>query len=183
MPLVFVVTLYKGSGWKNKIAAVAPFIFICCIYLGYMYHLHDAGNTRYPGLQPNLDFDGMMNLLQIQLFAALPFSNLYHQVAIPQIFWAQLSDQYDLLELIAILIAGGYFSAIYFRRDAGKMVTGYWYLICIACIFFVVPAMILMPSSKYQSELWMGSGYLPVYLQNFGVALFLTVIAAYLLTR
>lgn len=181
IPMYLAVIFFSTGGVKKKTAIVTPALLVCFIYLAYVLYLRSNQTAVYSGLQTGFKPEGMLNVLNVQLFSALPFSNLYKVRAIPELLFKQIISPANLVSVIVIITAGIYliYSAIKNYTNGSKY--KYFLLFALSIILFLVPAVVLMPSTKYQLELSLGAGYLPVYVQNFGVALFFSLIACYCL--
>lgn len=161
-----------------------PYVLITALYLLIVVWLKvnvpDTGAV-YSGLQSNLALDDMWSLFVRQVFATLPFSNLYGQVAIPQI----LFHRFTLMPFVSVaigLITVGLLVFSKGKTPAALSAINPRYVFFLL-LLMVVPALFILPSSKYQRELQFGTGYLPVYIQNFGTATLLAYFIDHLWVR
>jgi hypothetical protein len=166
---------------KGVIKSLAVYFFITLIYVGsilWIRHSLTAEHIWYDGLQTNYNPGVMLTLLIKQAYAALPLSNLDHQIAIPRILFHQLTDFRNLIAvLILALLAGGIFWLYKKEKAAGQALAYKQFLF--ALVLMLAPALVILPSVKYQNSVRWGVGYLPVYLQAFGSATLLSLLFHY----
>ncbi len=161
--------------WRKTLLSLLPFILVQLVYFGIVIYVRMQVPRVYSGIAANLEPVAMFNTFKIQMFSALPFSNLYKQVAIPGILIRQLHNLFNAMAVSAILLS---FLVWIWRNPRERLANnGNHLLVAIFAVSLAtIPAIILSSAVKYQQELRFGLGYLPVYLQNFGLALLLALI-------
>ncbi len=178
IPLLLICAWFNHPNLRKSVFSIIPFAAILLVYMAYILKIRSEATWSYPGLSANLNWSDMFPVLEIQLFAALPFSNLFKQNQIPQLLSGQLVGTFNFLAIFLILITA---TALIFGSKRISMVSFRKGLIWIAILLWLFPACILMTSVKYQHELHWGQGYLPVFIQNFGVAVILAYLALLIL--
>ena len=183
LPLICLIGWARAPSNKKALVQIAPFLLITIIYMAYLVYLHRNQNWQYSGVETNFETEAMFRVINAQLFSSVPFSNLYHQAAIPLIFAHQFREHFNYL-LLTCIVAGILLFLILFLKfrnsdNSGLSAT----LVLLSVMLLLVPALILSPSVKYQSQLSLSTGYLPLYIQNFGMALLLAVFAGFCLKR
>ncbi len=150
-----------------------PALLIAAIYLGYVgwlrvYKFNPA--FSYQGLEMRLDLQSMWTLLKKQLYASLPLSNLDGQYKIPRILSFQLANPVNLFAIIAIIIIAVIILHGFHRNKPIYDSRLFFSILLFSLVMMITPAIFILPSVKYQNQVFWGSAYLPVYLQNFGSA-------------
>lgn len=167
---------------KRIVISMVPFVALTLVYLAYVAYLRsqvDPANS-YAGLSSNVSPAAMSALIIRQVFAALPLSNLYNQANIPTLLAHQLTLMPIALLAIGLLAAGGLFIVRQAKTPTDESGRPFnWWLLALWLAIIIMPAVIMSPSVKYQREVRMGLGYLPVFIQSMGTAALL----AYLFTR
>jgi len=170
--LVPVTALMLKIPFRKWISSSLLYILIAFIYLGYTAWLRNnvLEKDMYIGLKASYDLPAMLELLGEQMFASLPLSNLYDQEAIPIRVFHELVDIKNLLSVFALFLIG-YFILRNNRAhepiQSKNFDPGY---ILFSLALMIFPAIFILPSAKYQDEVGLGIGYLPVFIQNFGSA-------------
>lgn len=162
----------------------SPYLLATALYLTFVVWLKAEiadKSSIYEGFQSNFDIHEMLGLLQRQMYSCLPLTNLHRQIALPEI----LAHRFELQPVItACIVALSLAILLYYRRPIAHTHNRFnWIFVLYVLLLMTVPALFILPSVKYQKTLQMGSGYLPVYLQNLGTATLLAYIAGYLSAR
>jgi hypothetical protein len=180
--LLFPLTAWVMQGSvKSFLRSFWPFILIISAYLLYVLHLRHTGNTRiYNGLALGNDFGAMVGVFWMQMYAALPITNLTLQRAIPANLWHVLISAFGAIGISAIFLLTAVIIHGIRRGKAMIDVPRNNRLLLLAIALAILPAVSIMPSLKYQQELRWGIGYLPIYLQNFGTAMLLSLSFQYI---
>jgi len=148
-----------------------PYLFVLLVYITILFFLRKHG-TSYSGTSINIDFLGMWHVVCCQLFAVLPLSNFYQLPEIPRLLLSQFEDPRVVSSVLvfALLIVVWRIRKI---ENARAPNPNLFSTSVISIVLLVLPAVVLMISVKYQTELKLGYAYLPLYFQNFGAALML----------
>ncbi len=80
--IIYCLAIFNFKKIKPKSWIVIPYLIMPIIYFGWLKTVRDNLNGMYPGVQSSFDFNGMLNVLQCQLFGMLPMTNFYHVRAI-----------------------------------------------------------------------------------------------------
>lgn len=157
------------GGWRRTARKLWPFAaaLAACATLSLTVRLLavDPLSAKY---QPNLDPVAYLRTLGRQLFAALPLS--YVLVDPHRLFPAEvLRHQWKLL-----LTAWGVGFAValtILSRLANCGPVRYRLLVPLGLLLWVLPALLIALSTGYQQEIILGVGYLPVYIEYYGIGL------------
>ena len=166
---------------KKIIISFIPFMTVAVCYLGYTFWLrmHVNANDSYVGLTTNMSFEAMTTLFFKQVFAAFPLTNLFQKRGLPNILFHQLSDIRNIIGFTGIIFLSYFiYKSCKAKEFKTNLDSSYKYIL-ISIAFIVFPALFILPSIKYQTEVQWGVGYLPVYFQNFGTATFFYFIIQY----
>ena len=173
-----VCAFMQQVSFKKIITSSLFYVLTACSYLSYTFWLrsHVDKHEAYVGLTTNINFHAMRDLFYKQIFASFPMSNIFGKRGLPNIFLHQLTDVKNLIGIVLILI----FSIVVYIKYANKNsktvnIFPYRFLL-LSLGLIAFPAIFILPSVKYQSEVQWGVGYLPVYFQNFGSATFLYIL-------
>ncbi|MFB3893029.1 MAG: hypothetical protein ACE15C_13510 [Phycisphaerae bacterium] len=157
-----------GGGIRSAARKVAPYVVSAVVALALavlVRVLHDPAARAYGGIAPHLGASTLATALLAQLTAALPLS--YHLFDPSHLFrGAGFGDIGPSAILPVIVFALAYW---YLTGRMGAVATRQ--LLLLGGALLLVPALMISMSSKYQEELEMGLGYVPVYVQYFGLAM------------
>jgi hypothetical protein len=174
------VAAYRIS-WRRLIIALSPFLVLILLGAGLEAFLRFApGRATHPQNIPNHEWSTVCATLGEQLYAALPLSffaadpaGLFTGHGWQSSFW--------LLALVfvpvSVLAATSLHSAA--RSDSERLRTGIRSAL-LGLLLWVLPGLLISLSPKYQKELRPGLGYLPVYIQYFGVGLLIALVLVWL---
>jgi len=129
--------------------------------------------VRYEGISVNLDPKMVIATFIKQCTAAFPMANYIFQRN-NGILQNTVKGVLKNITVQDVLITALFLSLLYLVRKqipAVKITINKWKFLLIAFLIYIMPAILISISAKYQSELSMGYGYLPVYLQYFGLSL------------
>lgn len=157
---------------KKFIGNFFLFILISIIYLSYTFWLRMNVNASdaYIGLTTNFDFVSMRNLLYKQLFATLPLSNLHDKFSVKVILWHQLHDLKNFISIVLLFLVTFLIHRNYKNQKSSELNSINWGFFLLSVTLIICPVFFILPSLKYQQEVKWGIAYLPVYIQNFGIA-------------
>jgi len=101
-------------------------------------------------------------------------------VAIPLVLWQQLTILNAIAVLFITLLSVGIFVFQTKKKENSFKLS--LPLIGLGLTLMILPACLLMQSVKYQQTLAYGFGYLPVFIQNFGTAMLLAYLFAFVVS-
>ena len=183
--LYLLVAYFYGRNKKLAIYSIIPYIFISAILalIPIIIRLHNRiaiiGGPGGPAYAPNMDIIQCIHTLIKQTFSAFPLS--YYITDPNHIFNTQIFEFIDTdLFILAVIVLGyGRLLLLFYRqystdKPTRKIETGKNLLIFLAIsglILLLAPSAMISLSPKYQSEVILGFGYLPVYMSDFGLAM------------
>jgi len=162
--------------WKRSFAVAlrkaAPFITIgaslCALELATLWSAHVAGTEGYA---MSSDVVSYLRALGDQLSAALPLSyplsQADHRTWPPKLF---LGLPVGMGAVLLFLWFAGLSAAI-FKLMRGRVAPNSHETIPFGLALWILPALLIALSAKYQHELHFGLGYLPVLLEYFGAGI------------
>lgn len=165
---------------RTIIKTVAMFLPVTLIYGGYVFYLKKhipVDHNTYTGLVANLQPAAMLRVAVAQIGSVLPLTNLTDHHAIPSVLLSRLNNPVNVFAVVLILVLA---AAVYYlynkeQQQSERPIHNYRpYILGLAIAIF--PALFLTPSIKYQQEIRFGAGYLPIFLQNFGMATLLALL-------
>lgn len=184
---VFVAMAYaRLGGWRAALAATRAHWVIALLLAAYVFGLrfHIAMTEDHP-YRLNLNPRWIFDVIYRQSSSALPLS---YTLSAPfrAHHWsgARLAGQWE--NWAVLLIAAGLTAALCRAVLAAKPSAepaARWPLVAVGCMMWILPALPIALSTKYHR--WVhapGVGYLPVYVQYFGVALLAVAGASWLAT-
>lgn len=137
-----------------------------------------------PRYHPNLRPSAYLPTLAKQLFAAVPLS--YFSIDPHGLFAPGLLRQ-NWRSFLLVLIAGFLIAVMLLARLArgveGHRPMNHRLLIPLGLLLWVLPALLIALSTGYQQDIFLGVGYLPVYIQYYGIGLLGACACALLLQR
>ncbi len=199
--LIPLLCLAEGATLKRSVRETLPFLLICMILLGAILILRMNLPTAevYEGVRFKWQLSAILRTYGIQLLAALPLSyytfthqlSAMEQVALTDGFFHQTSGEIlrgieaaDFLLMLLLI-----FSAVFIlRRWRAEIRTGVYNsrlrsALVLGLCLFLLPAVAIAFSTRYQGQLAPGLGYLPVFISLFGVAVLLALPVGFLLRQ
>jgi hypothetical protein len=152
---------------------IKPYSIILVAYLIVNLYLYSVSKNVYDGIQIN--FSGKFwSAFAAQFTAALPlsywlFATKHALTQLPNAFSMQSLPQ-DILFIIAAISIYQLLTKLALSRQSVKNI------FFIGLNLTLMPALLIGISQKYQALVQMGVGYIPVYLQYFGMACLLLFI-------
>ncbi len=198
--MILLVCWAEKRNLRESIRITIPFgilILICLTAIFIVRSLFVQGET-YSGIAFSLDIGRILRTWLIQLLAALPLSHFLFnsQIAIMgSSYLARETLPYrssTLLlqtESVEWLIAFGFVLTFFWITHSKNQNTeksnqsGLTLLAVLGLCFWLLPAIPIALSARYQGQLLPGLGYLPVYLEYFGVSMLMCALAAALAPR
>jgi len=173
-----VLTSDKNIRGRKSLRILAPHILSALISFGIMLFFRQIKppmTAGYSGIKINFDATKIISTFAIQTFSSMPLS--YYLCDPSHLFqyakgtFLQNIQFCDLSTLLLFL--AGYWRATHKVTNNNKTNIFFFF----GVILTLSPAILIALSAKYQEELissGLGMGYLPVYIQYFGIALTIT---------
>jgi hypothetical protein len=167
--------------WKQALRTSAPFLASAALCAGVCIFLRAIlGRIVDPAYQPNTDVTSFLLTLCKQLFATLPLS--YALTAgrgyLPS--WPGRGQAGPAVACFCASLSICLFSLLRIARDRSQCGD------CkplrtlrVAVSIWVLPALLVCLSPRYQREIYWGVGQLPVYIECFGLGLLLASLVAF----
>jgi hypothetical protein len=167
------VLVRTRPGWRRGARTLLPFVGLP-VLLGLasvtLRSVLTANAVRY---NPQLHLPGMADTFLKQLLAAWPCSSAGLDPTFPVqglLAWQTFADHPGLLA-VASLLAWHFAARLIRRAREGGLRLAWW--AGLGLLLAVLPVPVLCACEKYQAAFHYGFGYLPVYVEYFGVALLL----------
>ncbi len=149
----------------NKEIILLTMLFISTsIFLKYQMHFQ----MNYIGLQTNLAIKPIIKTYVIQAISSLPLIYLFKQKYILLNLFQEVKSHWIYLLMIvsaSLLILNKIYRTFEVNQKKLSIL-----LLIIGLILWLSPPLLISISAKYQNELYFGRGYIPLYIQNFGLA-------------
>ena len=198
-PFILMIPLMvflETKDWKKTFRYSIPFGLIILILLGAIWgvRMTFAQESTYPGVAFSLDPVPILRTYIYQLMAALPLSFYFsgRQLAIlgsnylaQDVLSYQLTDVIKSIKIddwIILLLVSFVFFLNRAKQPDDHRVKNWGLLLGIGMSFWLLPAVTISVSQRYQGQLIPGLGYLPVFLEYFGISM-LTVCLCVLLSQ
>lgn len=177
LPAYLALCLAQGCGWRRALAAAAPYALVACILTAYTFGLrYGAPSSADNTYRFSLDPDRIARTTAAQASAALPASYALLSPHRPLYFDAQrAAGRWD--NWLLALAAGG-LAALLLRQAvqerSAEQLPAFGWLAALGAVVWILPGVPIALSAKYQACVEIGLGYLPVYVQYYGVAILLS---------
>lgn len=168
--LLFLVTYHKTKNifkslYLNRSIFITTLLFISVsLYLKSQMHF----KMHYIGLQTNFDLFPIIKTYIIQTFSSLPLIYLYKQKLILPNILSQIKIHGVYLFTFLFVISFTLFQTLKTKSVQSKK--DLYMPILLGLTLWLFPPIFISISAKYQNELYLGRGYIPLYIQNFGLA-------------
>lgn len=191
VPMYLVAVLLVPGGikpaWQTVLRKLAPIAVVTALFFAltiYMRATQPTDRAHYEGLKISLKADKMLKVLHAQVFSAIPLSYLNYEKNFQrtelQTIWAQMKQHTPLLPIAFLLVLCLLFYNRYQTMEPAVN-NSHKLFLWMGLLLLVLPAVMIMPSEKYQKFARPGNGYIPVYLQNMGAAMLFGVLLQVLL--
>lgn len=167
-------TWYYTGSVKRSLKVLIPYIcaFIFMLLMNFYMRISVA-NEAYSGTTVNLDFNAVRTTFLKQLVSTFPFAgflfSLSHGEEWDKHLWLSQLKSFDII-MVLIFIILLIIAIFVIKYNSLKMRTLIFTVLSGLCLM-VFPSMIIAITEKYQLELEWGRGYLPNYIQSFGLVL------------
>lgn len=180
----FIVALLSLDGWNyvrkhfwKSIKTGLPQILVMLAWLIVNLIVRHNASADYAGSSPNFDIVSIVRTFLMQCSATLGLGDAFSEF-IQYNIWYWISFTKEYVGLLQILTYIAFFAAILFvlfkvKDIEHKKLTG---ILWFGIVLIVFPAMIIGVSSRYQEEIYWFQGYIPEYIQSWGLALIAAVI-------
>lgn len=180
-PVILVLIIADRRSLRHKAAIFSPFAVLMLLYICAVIFVRSHTTAFYSGVKSNWYFPAVSNVFAVQLFATFPFKSIIDADAVSgpsmtlRVLWPWMLafSVTFLLFIKSILPTGFILLRPGFRRS----------LLLLGLILLFLPPSMLMLSKKYQDQLHFGLGYLPVYIQNFGLVLLMLLFIDFVMVR
>ncbi len=167
-----VAYLHFGKGSLKKVIKITlPFFLLAVANMLITLYVRAEFAPRYPGINLNFSMSAWFFAFLKQAGAALPLS--YFVSAQTLSYWAEVARAYFATDLVIMCAAWGilwcFISDNFLERGGNRDKNTLKALVLLGTGFWLLPALLVTLSAKYQQELKWGLGYLPVYVSGFGV--------------
>jgi len=175
--LIFFFMIARRSPRAVGLWAIYGSLFVSLI----VFQAFIRGNADadvYSGITLSLSFEHARSSFVDQIFSALPLSWLLGE-ALTTVF-AKAEGLYLREAFDACVLLGIAALAVRLVSRALRSRSGLSYLSCVGLLLWLLPALPVATSAKYQSELSLLAGYIPRYLQSIGFAMLVLPLLSYL---
>lgn len=191
--LIPLIIFLDTKNWKKTFRYSIPFILMVLILLGVIWgvRLNFAQKSTYPGVAFSLDLKLIVQTYFYQLAAALPLSYYFSgsQLAIlgtnylaKDVLSYQMTDLIKAVKLddwIVLLLVALVILLSRKKRSDAHQGNHLRLLFGIGMSFWLLPAVTIAVSQRYQGQLIPGLGYLPVFLEYFGISMIIVCFAIF----
>jgi hypothetical protein len=159
-----------GSIRSRKVLnALAPFLLITTLNLLIVVTIRSLFSVQYEGSRLSMDPFMWAITFAKQAFAAVPLSYVWTRGE----FLDDVASLFSKPRLLITWVLGALLFGHVMRRlsQESSAATNFHFIKCLGALGIVIwlmPGVLVSASSKYQSELKWGTGYLPVYVSYFG---------------
>lgn len=159
---------------RQKLTLAAGYFLPIVLLLGFVGYMYQhAGTEQYIGLKANIDSLLIIKTWLLQISSTLPGIVLLSDPAV-------LSSTLLLqpVWLLLLLVVCTTTAAIMQRLEPlpQQSLRSSWPILLLGVALIALPALSIATSIKYQSSLYLGIGYLPVYIQALGMLCLLYVL-------
>ncbi len=167
-----VAYLHFGKGsLKRVIKITLPFFLLAVSNMLITLYVRAEFAPRYPGINLNFSISAWFLAFLKQASAALPLSYFISVETLS--YWAEVARAYFATDLVIMCIAWAILWCLisdnFLERNGDRDKSTVKALVLLGTGFWLLPALLVTLSAKYQQELKWGLGYLPVYVSGFGV--------------
>lgn len=168
-PIIILISFIQKKDIKYIFKKSFPYVLLSILFvlISFCVLTISKTNTHYPGSTINLNFDLIFSTLIKQIYSSFPGTYFFYNQT-PFKFINKL-DYFYVFSIFTVTF-------ILLIKTKIKKIEN---LFVLGFLLLVIPAIPIAFSLKYQQELRFGIGYLPVFIQFFG--LFCILISIFLL--
>ncbi len=185
-PFLLMICLLIWVSRRNFIRAVRdslPFAGLVVVLIGAVFLIRRfyTVRTEYPGVSFSLDPMLILRAFVRQITAGLPlnyYSAGYMAAILDKTYPASSFMNYDLLSVLSaveltdvLILAAALAALLLIRKTDRDDLRTRPEPVVLALSFALLPAVTIAVSERYQGQLMRGLGYLPVYIQYYGIAM------------
>jgi hypothetical protein len=174
-------TLSKANQIKTGLISVVPHGLLLASYLAVLLYIRANRSFAYEGTEVHFVFKTTFLAFRNQLLAALPLRYWIHQLAAVR---PMIIREFALRSPMAYLSAFSGMAIFYLglrtqvhQQNEKKQNSNWIYLGLLSLALTFIPAIMISFSSRWQTWVQPGVGYLPVYLSYFGWAMMIAALA------
>lgn len=193
LAMIFLLIWNDRKSFFKAVRDALPFIGVTVLLLGAVYLVRNLFfRVEYPGVAFSLEPARILRAALTQLGAGLPLSfyTAHYQAAVmDNAYPANSFMNYDFLSLlkairlsdILIVVTAFYILKKIFRYPlvSGPEASKKPVLLILGFSFAVLPMITVAMSERYQGQLMPGLGYLPVYMQYYGIAVLILCLVSH----
>lgn len=189
LAMICLLILCRRKNFLKTLRSSLPFLCLTGLMLAAVFLVRRLFfRVDYPGVAFSLDPLRVLRAGFTQLMAGLPLSfySAHYQAAVMgNAYPAETFMNYgffsflkairfsDILIIITALFVLNKIYSTAFRSDTGTRLKSHTSLLILGFSFAVLPMITVAMSERYQGQLMPGLGYLPVYMQYYGIAILL----------
>ncbi len=178
--LYFILALFISKNVVKSFKFTAPFFGLAIFFIGLSFYLRSGLKSFGDGYTINIDFLLYLKTLFVQTISSFPLSYFIFN---PSGIFSH--DIMHIIENIALadLVLGSfifYFTIIIIKKIEQKL--NYLFLLTFGLFLAILPGVLISSAPKHQSMV-IGIGYLPVYIQYFGITIIIIAIIAFIVNK
>ena len=194
--MFFLLACAYEKTFLKAVRRTLPFAAVTAAALAAWFFVKmNIGNTAYAGVAFSLDFGKIVRAFRYQLTAALPLSfytAAYESFGMGRLYPAAELMNYSVsgflkdiqtLDWLLLIFSVWIIREISRKGADSEEKTSAFPILAAGVSFWVLPTLTIAISERYQGQLLPGLGYLPVYIEYFGIAILLLFLLYYCESR
>lgn len=187
IPMYLFVVLWVNENLKstllNMVKKIAPIAIVTTLYFLLVIFMRinkPKDHYQYEGLNASFKVSAMARVLHAQVFSVIPMSYINYEInfmrTVPKAMLQQMKEHASIIVLVFLLALYLIFFIKYNAIQNESSQYANKLFLWIGLLLLLLPAVLIMPSEKYQNFSRPGNGYIPVYLQNMGGAMLFAIL-------
>jgi hypothetical protein len=187
IPMYLFVTLWVNENLKstlfNSVKKIAPIATVTALYFLLVIFMRlnkPKDHYQYEGLKASFKISAMARVLHAQVFSVIPMSYINYEInfmrTVPKDMLKQMKEHASIIVLVFLLVLYLIFFIKYNKIQNESSYYSNQLFLWIGLLLLLLPAVLIMPSEKYQNFSRPGNGYIPIYLQNMGGAMLFAIL-------
>lgn len=172
-PLIIYLIYLKTKSLKKSIKISLPYIIFSLCFIALYFFISVRAPNHYSGSTINFDLKLIIPAFLKQISGSLPLS--YY-------FFTQKAGFFPFINKLDYLVSAAYFLFGFILLSKTKIKNPFPIMV-VGLFIAIIPALPIAFSLRYQREVAWGVGYLPVYIQYFGICLFLLGIVKFFINQ